>query len=52
MTSEMITGMIIIFLSLGFILYIALRSRKTIELIHQKKLNSAREIIETINGKR
>ena len=46
--SDIFIGGIIIFAALGFIFYLVFRSRKTIELIHKKKLNSAREIINKI----
>lgn len=50
MGSDVIIGFIIIFVALGFITYLVLRSRKTIEMIHKKQLNSAREIIQSIDG--
>jgi hypothetical protein len=45
-------GMILIFLALGTIIFLVVRSRHIIEIIHQKKLNSAREILQNINGNR
>ena len=48
--NDVLIGGIIIFTALGFIFYLVFRSRKTIELIHKKKLNSAREIINKIYG--
>lgn len=45
-------GMILIFLVLGTIIFLVVRSRHIIEIIHQKKLNSAREILQNINGNR
>lgn len=50
MGSDVIIGFIIIFVALCFITYLVLRSRKTIEMIHKKRLNSAREIIQSIDG--
>ncbi|MGD2294715.1 MAG: hypothetical protein PVF22_02645 [Candidatus Aminicenantes bacterium] len=52
MSKNLIIGSILIFVSLGFILYIVLWSRKTIEKIRRKKLQSAREIIRDINGRK
>ena len=46
--SQVIIGGIIVFVALGFITFLVYRSRKTIELIHRKKLNSAREIVTKI----
>jgi hypothetical protein len=45
-------GTILLFLALGIIFYLVLRSRKTIEYIHRKKLSSAREITKQIHEKR
>lgn len=52
MTKDLIIGSMIILLSLVFILYIVLWSRKTIERIRAKKLKSAREIIQDIDGQK
>jgi hypothetical protein len=51
MSRDAIIGSLIIFFSLGFILYIVLWSRRTIERIKKKKLQSAREIIHDIDGR-
>ena len=52
MNKDILIGGILIFVSLGFILYIVLWSRKTIERIKKKKLQSAREIIQDIDGRK
>ena len=52
MSKDLIFGMAIIFCSLAFILFIVLWSRKTIERIREKKLQSAREIIQEIDGRK
>jgi multisubunit Na+/H+ antiporter MnhC subunit len=52
MGNDVIIGIVIIFAALAFMAYLVLRSRKTIELVHRKKLNSAREIIQNIDGTR
>jgi len=52
MTRDAIIGCLLIFFALGFILYIVLWSRKTIERIKKKKLQSAREIIHDIDGRK
>ena len=52
MSKDQILGMIIICLSLGFILYIVLWGRKTIERIREKRQQSAREIIQDIDGRK
>jgi len=52
MYKDLIIGSIVVILSLGFITYIVLWSRKRIELIRKKKLRSAREIINEMNGRR
>lgn len=49
---DVIAGGIIVISALGLITYLVFRSRKTIEVIHKKQLNSAREILKTINGKK
>ncbi len=48
----MIFGMAIIISSLALILTIVLWSRKTIERIRKKKQQSAREIIQDIDGRK
>jgi multisubunit Na+/H+ antiporter MnhC subunit len=52
MGNDVIIGIVIIFAALAFMTYLVLRSRKTIEFVHRKKLNSAREIIQSIDGTR
>ena len=52
MNKDIIIGCIILILTLGFIAYIVIRSRRIIEKIKEKKLRSAREIIKEINGRR
>jgi hypothetical protein len=52
MNKDILIGSVLIFLSLGFILYIVLWSRRTIERIKKKKLQSAREIIQDIDGRK
>ena len=49
MPKDLIIGGVLIFASLGFILYIVLWSRRTIERIKMKNLHSAREIIQDID---
>jgi hypothetical protein len=51
MSRDAVIGSLLIFFSLGFILYIVLWSRRTIERIKKKKLQSAREIIHDIDGR-
>jgi len=52
MSKDLILGMVIICLSLSFILFIVLWGRKTIERIREKKQQSAREIIQDIDGRK
>jgi F0F1-type ATP synthase membrane subunit b/b' len=52
MSKDLIFGMAIIFGSLVFILITVLWSRKTIERIRKKKQQSAREIIQDIDGRK
>jgi len=49
---DIIFGIIIIFASIAFMIFLIIRSRRTIELIHKKRLNSAREILKGINERR
>jgi len=49
MFKDIIIGSALIFVSLGLMIYILLWSRRTIELIHKKKLKSAREILKNIH---
>jgi len=51
MSKNLILGMAIICGSLVYILIIVLWSRKTIERIRKKKQQSAREIIQDIDGR-
>jgi len=52
MDKNIIIGSIIVIVSLGFMAYIVLWSRKMLERIKRKKLRSAREIIKEINDRR
>jgi len=52
MSKDLILGMTFIFGSLAFILFIVLWGRKTIERIRKKKQQSAREIIQDIDGRK
>ncbi len=52
MNSDVIIGSMIVFGALGLITYLVFRSVRTIDLIHKKKLNSAREITKKINETR
>ena len=52
MDRDIILGGIIIFLGLGFITYLTIWSRRTIERIANKKLNSIREIIKELHNGR
>ncbi len=52
MPKDVIIGSIVVIVSLGFMTYIVLWSRKTIEKIRRKKLRSAREIIKGMNERR
>lgn len=52
MSKDLILGIAIIFSSLAFILIIVLWGRKTIERIREKKQQSAREIIQDIDGRK
>lgn len=52
MSKDLILGIVIICLSLGFILILVLWGRKTIERIKEKNQQSAREIIQDIDGRR
>ncbi|MBT4484600.1 MAG: hypothetical protein HOC71_13095 [Candidatus Latescibacteria bacterium] len=52
MEIDLIVGSIIIVFALGFIMYLTLWSRKTIELIAEKKLHSIREILEKLHERR
>lgn len=51
MSKDLIFGMAIICSSLAFIFFIVLWSRRTIERIREKKQQSAREIIQDIDGR-
>ncbi len=51
MPKDLIFGIVIIFGSLLFIFITVLWSRKTIERIRKKKQQSAREIIQDIDGR-
>lgn len=51
MSFDAVCGGILIFLSLGFLLFLVFRSKRIIKLIHQKNLHSAREIQNKIDGK-
>jgi succinate dehydrogenase hydrophobic anchor subunit len=51
MSFDAVCGIILIFLSLGFLLFLLFRSNRIIKLIHKKNLNSAREIQNKLNGK-
>ena len=52
MSRDVIIGSIVVFVALGFMTYLVFRSIRTIKLIHNKNLNSAREITQTINETR
>ncbi len=52
MSKDLVLGMVIIGGSLAYILFIVLWSRKTIERIRKKKQQSAREIIQDIDGRK
>ena len=51
MSFDAVCGIILIFLSLGLLIFLVFRSKRIIRLIHQKDLHSAREIQTKINGK-
>ncbi|MFC2167222.1 hypothetical protein ACFLQZ_04590 [Acidobacteriota bacterium] len=51
MSKDLILGIVIIGLSLGTILTLVLWGRKTIERIKEKNQQSAREIIQDIDGR-
>ncbi len=48
MNLNIILGIIIIFLAYCFLLYLILWSRRTIDIISERKLNSLREILEEL----
>ncbi|MFC2168124.1 hypothetical protein ACFLRW_03995 [Acidobacteriota bacterium] len=52
MSKDLIFGAVLIFFSLGVILFLVLWGRKTIERIKKKNQQSAREIIQDIDGRR
>jgi len=52
MSKDAIIGVLITFFALGFMTYIVLWSRRTIERIHRKKLGSAREILKDLNERK
>ena len=52
MGKDVLFGIIIILGGLGFITYLVLWSRKTIEHIAGKKLTSVREIVKELNNGR
>lgn len=49
MPRDIIIGAVITFFALGFMAYIVIWSRRTIERIHKKKLGSAREILRDMD---
>jgi len=52
MNFNIIAGIIILCLAYGFLVYLINYSRKTIDFIDKRKLNSLREIVEDLhNGK-
>lgn len=48
----MVIGIVVIFVSLGLVTYLVIKSRRTIEMIHRRHLKSAREIVKKINESR
>ena len=52
MSKDLVLGTALIIGSLAFILFIVLWGRKTIEKIREKKQQSAREIIQDIDGRK
>ncbi|MFW6140538.1 MAG: hypothetical protein ACOC5S_04205 [Acidobacteriota bacterium] len=50
MSFDVVFGTILVFLSLGFLLFLFFQSKRTIKLIHKKDLHSAREIQNKLNG--
>ena len=48
MDLNIVLGLIVLVVAYGFLLFLILRSRRTIELIDMKKLTSLREIIEEL----
>jgi len=49
MGTNMIIGIILMGLAYGFVVYLVLWSRRTINFIAARKLNSAREILEELH---
>jgi len=52
MLKDAFLGCLIMVLAITFMIYLIFWSRKTIELIHKKKLKSAREIMKNMNEKK
>ena len=50
MSFDAFFGTILVFLSLGILLFFLFRSKRIIKLIHKKDLHSAREIQKKLNG--
>lgn len=48
MDLNIVVGLAVLVFAYGFLLFLILRSRRTIELIDRKNLTSLREIIEEI----
>lgn len=51
MSFDAVFGTFLVFLSLGFLLFLFFRSKRIIKLIQKKDLHSAREIQNKLNGK-
>ena len=49
---EVMLGGIVIFMALGFMTYLVVRSLRTIRMIRRKKMSSARDILKEMHGSR
>jgi hypothetical protein len=50
MDTQVVIGFVIVGLAYGFILYLIIRSRKTIETIAHRKSGTLREILQEIHN--
>lgn len=52
MSKDLLIGTVIIIFALALLVYLIVRSRRTIEHIRKKKLSSAREITKSLHERR